>query len=275
MIVFQAFLLFASSSIYQQVVNGIVYIEVDTNVIGSGFFIDDKTILTNYHVVEQGDSIRGTSKNGNVYFLSIDRVDEAKDVAFLKFVGGLKDKDIHLNFNSSPYQVGDKVYVLGHPLNQTFSFTDGIISKIFHEEDVEIIQTTAVVAPGSSGGPMLNEHGEIIGIIHSGMSVQGINFGTGSNSILNRPVVTTYSKLIEKMILQESKRIAYCRNRYAKYLREMDLDVNISKGKIRSIGIDQKVPARFSRCISEIIGEFNSKLNISKDFTSSHRLDFL
>ena len=273
MIIFLYFYLFASPEVYQQAVGGIVYIEVDEASIGSGFFINNSgTILTNYHVISNGRVIKATSKSGNVYRgIKVVGFDKRKDIAFLKIEGTLKDN--YLKFNTAPYKVGDKVYVLGHPLNQKFSFTDGIISKIDYSDGVELIQTTAVVAPGSSGGPMLNSNGEVIGIIHSGMAeYQGINFGTGSDSILDRPLVATYSKMLDRMFFTESRKIANCRNRYAKDLREVDLEVEVVKGKIKSIKVEQEVHKNFSYCMAKLVRELG--FSSQKDFTSTHRLNF-
>ncbi|NDD93455.1 serine protease, partial [bacterium] len=102
------------------------------------------------------------------------------DIAILS----LKENLPSLKLSLTEFRVGEKVFVIGNPLNLTFSITDGIISRFDRSEDKDVIQFTAPAEGGSSGSPILNTDGEVIGVLHSRMESQGFNFGSSVSRIL-------------------------------------------------------------------------------------------
>lgn len=137
--------------------------------VGSGFFITENgLILTNSHVIENADKIVVSYKNKD-YFASIVGYDSFSDIAIIeiKINQNLKTKYFELNKNIS-YGLGEDVYIVGNPYNLGISVSKGIISaknrKIDGLSFSNLIQTDAVMNEGNSGGIMINEYGEAIGI---------------------------------------------------------------------------------------------------------------
>lgn len=131
--------------------------------LGSGFFVSDGLIATNAHVIEGAGS--GTVKLvGDLHkmrILGTVAVDRHADIALLKVVAS--SPALKLGQEKSP-AVGDKVYVVGNPLGLEGTFSEGIVSGLRRNGDDSIIQMTAPISPGSSGGPVMDEKGSVIGV---------------------------------------------------------------------------------------------------------------
>ena len=130
---------------------------------GTGCIIDKKgLILTSAHVVDLGKDVIVTMFNGQDYKAKVVKhLGENKDIALLKITTPLELKTVKLG-NSEKIRVGQKVLAIGNPFGFNGTLTQGIISRIDYEKNR--IQTDAAINPGSSGGPLLNKNGEIIGI---------------------------------------------------------------------------------------------------------------
>ena len=131
---------------------------------GSGFFVRDNLIATNYHVIE--GAARGTAKLvGKFTTYTIEGVtatDKTNDLALLKVTApGIKPL---LLGNSTDVKIGETVYVAGNPKGLEGTFSNGIISSRRDKNTKERLQMTAPISPGSSGGPVLNSKGEVIGV---------------------------------------------------------------------------------------------------------------
>ena len=131
---------------------------------GSGFFVGDNLIATNYHVIE--GAARGTAKLvGQFSTYTIEGVtatDKTNDLALLKVtMSGINPLPLG---NSSDVKIGETVYVAGNPRGLEGTFSNGIISSRRDPYAKERLQMTAPISPGSSGGPVLNSKGEVIGI---------------------------------------------------------------------------------------------------------------
>lgn len=150
--------------------------------LGSGFFVKQGQIATNLHVVE--GSTRGYAKLvGKETKFNIEgytAIDEKRDLIILK-VTAFGTETISLG-NSDLVQVGETVYAVGNPRGLEGTFSQGIISSIRPVGSDKLIQMTAPLSPGSSGGPVLNRIGEVIGVsvltIRDG---QNLNFSIPSN----------------------------------------------------------------------------------------------
>jgi S1-C subfamily serine protease len=136
---------------------------------GSGFIIDKAGhVLTNYHVIAQARQIGVALHKGKTYPATVVGTDRSHDLAVLQIKApGLTPMVLG---DSGNLQVGQKVYAIGNPFGLAGTLTRGIVSSIrqVHEPDGmiidEAIQTDASINPGNSGGPLLNMHGEVIGI---------------------------------------------------------------------------------------------------------------
>jgi S1-C subfamily serine protease len=136
---------------------------------GSGFVIDKAGhILTNDHVIADAQTIEVTLNNRKKYKATIVGTDRSHDLAVLQ----IKASDLQpmVLGDSANLQVGQKVYAIGNPFGLAGTLTQGIVSSIRGVQEPngpfieEAIQTDAAINPGNSGGPLLNWHGEVIGI---------------------------------------------------------------------------------------------------------------
>ena len=164
-----------ASLIYKNTVNSTVTIETD-NGLGSGFFVAPNIIATNYHVME-GSTIANCYLNNSNTKYKIDGyigADKSVDLILLKV--STLNKPI-IKFASTEVSIGQKIYVIGSPKGLPATISDGIISGKRDFEGYKLLQMTAPISPGSSGGPVLNSNGELIGISVSQLTDgQNINF---------------------------------------------------------------------------------------------------
>ncbi len=145
---------------------------------GSGFLVSaDGQIVTNFHVVAHSKRATVTLSNGDAYdSVGVLDVDHRKDIALLKI------KAISLPYlrlgHSGSAQVGDKLYTLGNPLGVfQNTLSDGILSGIRQMEGYKIFQLSAPISHGSSGSPVFNLQGEVIGIVEATLPEgQNLNF---------------------------------------------------------------------------------------------------
>lgn len=136
---------------------------------GSGFFISEKGyVLTNSHVVGKNAIVRVKLPTGREYLADVVATDPKRDVALLKTENeGME----YLPINERSVNIGDEVYAIGSPLDETLSTTlsKGIVSAFRKEGDLEFIQSDVNVLPGNSGGPLLDSNGNVVGICVSGI----------------------------------------------------------------------------------------------------------
>ena len=130
---------------------------------GTGCIIDKSgLILTSAHVIESGKNIVVTMSNGQNYDASVvKRFSENEDIVLLKIPVSEELKTVKFG-DSEKIKVGQKVLAIGNPFGFNGTLTQGIISRIDYAKNR--IQTDAAINPGSSGGPLLNKKGEVIGI---------------------------------------------------------------------------------------------------------------
>ena len=137
---------------------------------GSGFIVDKEGhILTNNHVVDNAQLVEVTLWNKRRYKASVVAEDKNHDLALLQ-IHDVPDLQPATLADSSSLVVGQRVYALGNPFGFSGTMTRGIISAIRSvampngNKIDDAIQTDASVNPGNSGGPLLNSHGDVIGI---------------------------------------------------------------------------------------------------------------
>jgi S1-C subfamily serine protease len=152
---------------------------------GSGFVIDkDGHILTNYHVIANARQVEVTLHDRKKYPATIIGTDRSHDLAVIQ----IKAPELIplVLGDSRNLQVGQKVYAIGNPFGLSGTLTRGIVSSIRPVQEPnngatidEAIQTDAAINPGNSGGPLLNWHGDVIGINTMILSSVGQSAGIG------------------------------------------------------------------------------------------------
>jgi serine protease Do len=151
--------------------------------LGTGFIIDkDGFILTNNHVVENTDEIKVKFDDGQEFEAKIVGRDPKTDLALISIDTDKPLKALPLG-DSEKLEVGDWVVAIGNPFGLGNTVTAGIVSAKYRNIGAgaydNFIQTDASINPGSSGGPLLNTSGEVIGINSAIFSRSGGNIGIG------------------------------------------------------------------------------------------------
>jgi S1-C subfamily serine protease len=154
---------------------------------GSGFVIDSRGyILTNFHVVEGAQSIEVVLGDQSRYPAKFIGADQRNDVALVKIEPKGKNLvALHLG-DSGALQVGQKVLAIGNPFGFQSTLTTGVVSALGRTVQTsqttfidEAIQTDAAINRGNSGGPLINSHGEVIGINSAIYTPSGTTAGIG------------------------------------------------------------------------------------------------
>ena len=171
----------AYAQAYGAMVDIFVFFDDGNAASGSGFFIDEETVVTCAHVISHGNILilKVTDYQGNLYLVKKDyKIDTDYDVAVLT-VELKEGKGGHTTLNMAPGYLpagGEKVYAFGSPAGYTGTFSDGITiisdARLAEDEcaglgvatDLNFIIFSAPISTGSSGGVLLNKYGQAIGI---------------------------------------------------------------------------------------------------------------
>ena len=150
--------------------------------LGSGFFVGAGEIASNLHVVE--GAVRGYAKlvgqETKHDLEGITAVDSRRDLVVIKIA--VAGSPVLPLSNSDAVQVGEPVYAVGNPQGLEGTFSQGVVSNIREVDTDKLLQITAPISPGSSGGPVLNHKGEVVGVsVATFRGGQNLNFAIPSN----------------------------------------------------------------------------------------------
>ena len=151
---------------------------------GTGFFIDEKTIVTCYHIADNVNTMQIESSNGQKF--TVDSIIASnRKTDLIKFTVKEKNKTWFKLSDKLP-KVGESVFIIGNPGDYDFSISSGIVSSLRRKNSVQVIQNTAPCSPGNSGSPVLNKKGKVIGVMSYVMFVgQNLNFAATSLNVIN------------------------------------------------------------------------------------------
>lgn len=191
----------SAQEIYQKVNPAVVAVlaiqENGAAALGTGvIFTGDGFLLTNAHVIEGGQSCTILLSDDRRYEAKLVGYDEKRDVAVLKAIDAADLPTAEIG-DSTQMVEGDKVYAIGNPLGLELrgTLTDGIVSAINRDVKVggrtmTLIQTNAALNEGNSGGPLINEYGQVVGLNVVKMSagagetvVEGLGFAVPSETV--------------------------------------------------------------------------------------------
>ena len=194
------------SQVYEMIVSATVRIEScnkkgEMHNMGSGFFINENgELVTNYHVIAGAYQVKVKLYGGTEYYVTqILGYDAAKDIAILKIdLAG----NSYLKIASDSVKTGDPVYALGSPLGVDDIFSDGVVSNPSKYMDgINFITFTAPISNGSSGGPLVNARGEVVGI-NSQVAKKGQNLNFAVPTALVSAIDTTSPKAPSEVYLE-------------------------------------------------------------------------
>jgi hypothetical protein len=184
----QSFVKLNASQIFSNASPSVVVIFAGTQdgekqVLGSGFIVEENRIVTNHHVIEGMTQAYALFSDGKVQPVSEVISDSAElDLIILSVITGQR-RVLSLGDELS-LREGDAVYALGAPKGLELSFTNGIVSSFRNTSTQFLIQTTAPIAPGSSGGPLLDSFGHAVGVTTSRITdAPGIYFSVGIGDV--------------------------------------------------------------------------------------------
>lgn len=209
------------AALTERVMPSILRINTDTGKFGSGFFVSNRgDILTNYHVIEGGHWIIASPYKGDPFYVLVKDTDKSRDMALLVMSEPMATPFLPIK-DSLPRQ-GEAVMAVGNPKGLDRTVSNGIVSA-FRDDDT-LVQFTAPISPGSSGGALIDSDGNVIGmptgVLGDG---QNLNFAIAS-PVLNRFFMGAKNKVPEAMpkmssrrpesssILQEDKNLFFVRS---------------------------------------------------------------
>lgn len=149
---------FVAEEIYES-----VFVVYSGSSLGSGFAIGKDCILTNAHVIDNPDKVIVKTYSGEEYAAFVVGIDNAQDIAVLG-VEGIEFPYLTVA-DSSSIKTGDDIYAIGAPKSMAYTLTKGVISAQNREiRGNRYIQIDAAINEGNSGGPLLNDSGQVLGI---------------------------------------------------------------------------------------------------------------
>lgn len=222
---------------------------------GTGFFVaSDGTLITNYHVLASAQKVSIKTKSGTLYDIvqTVAKDIEGDLIAVRADLRGLAVRPLRLS--NAPVASGQRIFVIGSPLGLEETVSEGIISAVRQIDGVgRIIQITAPISPGSSGSPVINARGEIIGVASLNLTGgQNLNFAIPSARVIallgqpqtfttgrsqttrtlrNKAVATmnkkeideaAFDKMFAEMIEDERKSIPVLEQRIAKNSKDIE-----------------------------------------------------
>lgn len=169
---------FEAETIYES-----IFVIYSGNSLGSGFALGTNCIITNAHVIADNSQISVLSYSGNEYKATVLGINEGEDIAVLVVENG--DFPYLAVADTSVMKTGDDIYAIGAPKGMAYTLTKGTVSaKERIIQNNSYIQIDAAINEGNSGGPLLNDNGQVLGMNTLKMSdSEGIGLAIPINRI--------------------------------------------------------------------------------------------
>ena len=151
----------------------------------TGFFVEKGRILTHAHFLEDAASVEISGFRKTYGQATISKSSENLNLAILA-VENAEEPSLELAIGGSVYE-GQRVVAVGNPLDFEFALSEGLVSGVSEndgEDDLQLLRITAAVSPSSAGGPLMNMHGEVVGLVsYAVIDGEEISFAIGVDSI--------------------------------------------------------------------------------------------
>lgn len=162
---------------------------------GSGFILPDGRVATNYHVLQDGYRVEVVSSTGELLLVA-DHMEAFSSKYDLAILPKVSKSPARLSLSLSKPRIGVGIYAIGAPLGFQNTVSDGIVSAYRAEEGANLMQITAPISPGSSGGPVIGADGLVAGVaVATIRGGQNLNFAVpveALQSLIRLPVGKTY-----------------------------------------------------------------------------------
>jgi serine protease Do len=208
----------SAKDIVQRASPAIVRIEAGAEKVGTGFILDKTGIVaTNLHVVAGESAIKVRLYDGTQHaVIQIAGLDPARDLALLRITPARELPTLKLG-DSDAMSAGDQVVAIGNPLGVfDYSVTSGLISQVrpvcspdavaagHCKQELTVLQISAAISPGSSGGPLFNQFGEVVGVTTAIITAgQNINLAVPGNYL--KPLVAAHASMTPAQFAKETK----------------------------------------------------------------------
>jgi serine protease Do len=189
----------------------IVRVEAGEDRVGTGFILDRTGLIaTNLHVIEGESTIKVKlyKDQGEYQVVSIAGVDRGHDLALMRIKPRGNLPVVKLG-DSNVVSAGDRIYAIGNPLGMDYSVSDGLISQVRQlSAELTILQISAPISQGSSGGPLFNQFGEVIGVTTMIVTQgQNINLAVPGNYLV--PMVKQQTSIELAEFAKATKELAH------------------------------------------------------------------
>jgi S1-C subfamily serine protease len=211
---------------------------------GSGFYYAARGVITNYHVVKGAEKVyvSAVTLPDELLECEIDEADQLNDLVILH---PYKSNGKPLEFSKTPTSLAERVYVIGNPRGLGGTFSEGLISSYREIAGRSFIQHTAPISSGSSGSPMLNTKGEVIGVVISMLREgQNLNFAVPAQFV---------SKLIDHAAEQA-------------FLKILGQNKSNSNSLNSRSNMNQKAVSELQNELNALKKQYNDLLKVSKQF---------
>jgi serine protease Do len=222
----------------------IVKIEAGQEKIGTGFILDKTGVVaTNLHVVVGESMIRIKLSDGSQYPVTqIDGVDPARDLALLQIRPNKELPTLKLG-DSDAMSAGDQVVAIGNPLGFDNAVTSGLISQVRPicgkadiaadkcRQELTLLQISAAISPGSSGGPLFNQYGEVVGVT-TAIITAGQNFNLAVPANYLKPMFAQRIAMTPDQFAKESQEAEDHHHREREEARTGEIPRHIPKHEI-------------------------------------------
>lgn len=206
----------SAKDILQRSSPAIVRIEAGPQKVGTGFILDKTGVVaTNLHVIAGESAIKVKLYDGSEYqVMQIDGLDPGRDLALLRIRPKRELPTLKLG-DSSAVSAGDQIVAIGNPLGFDYSVTSGLISQVRpicgpaeiatrHCQELTVLQISAAISPGSSGGPLFNQFGEVVGVTTAIVTAgQNINLAVPGNYL--KPLVAQHAAISLDQFAKETQ----------------------------------------------------------------------
>ncbi|MCF6255034.1 MAG: serine protease [Gammaproteobacteria bacterium] len=245
-----------SGEIYKKSIESVVTVvslDKDNKILmtGTGFFAKHKNLIaTNYHVIKNTHHLKiitSDDKEHNIFDICVENA--SNDIAILRSIPERQP----LSLNKNTPSIGDKIISIGSPMGLSGSLSTGVIGAIRKNEGHKYYQITSPISPGSSGGPVIDENGLVLGMTTFYIKgAQNLNFAIPSPRIST--YLNTSMECLKKSNTQPDTALI---NKYSESLYE-----NYLKNKDSYPSERQNIKPDAYQCIAQLISDFGTKEEI-------------